>query len=182
MKLKIIENYYDDYRKEVFKFLDTIYDSYDDFDLIVSSLVDEFDMDEDEAESFVYDYESDEVDLIYNSIDELVKDFNDAKDLINWKRHADAPVPGFEKNMINVYEFNKDTYEPLRPKYVSMKKSSDNNLIIDWICQEKPYSLTGMKNEIKRFFKDNVNVKTKVKVNVVSRDNEGKTSFTFTNN
>lgn len=70
----------------------------------------------------------------------------------NWKEHYDAPVPSFNEEEINVYEFNHDSYEPLRAKYYDLF-IEDNIIKIYWLCQEPWYDMTGMKKEFKRWAK-----------------------------
>lgn len=112
----------------------------------------------------------------------------------NWKDHADAPVPPFNEEEINVYEFNKDNYEPLRAKYYDLT-IEDNIIKIYWLCQESWYDISGMKKEFKRWanywaniFKhidndadnDEEEEKIKFKVTVEDRDGYMKDAFQFT--
>ena len=112
----------------------------------------------------------------------------------NWKEHADAPVPPFNEEEINVYEFNEDDYEPLRAKYYDLT-IEDNIIKIYWLCQESWYDISGMKKEFKRWanywaniFKhidndadnDEEEEKIKFKVTVEDRDGYMKDAFQFT--
>ena len=44
---------------------------------------------------------------------------------INWKAHYDAPVPSFDEEKINIFEFNHDAYEPLRNKWDDLSGMKD---------------------------------------------------------
>ena len=70
----------------------------------------------------------------------------------NWKEHANAPVPKSNPEKINVYDFDEDEYEPLRPKLYDCKPVSDG-LYIYWLGQESGYISDGMYNEIERWAK-----------------------------
>lgn len=83
-----------------------------------------------------------------NLLDLLQENFQ-----VNWKEHADAPVPSSYPEMINVYSFNHDEYEPLRDKWSEAFVKDKNTLYIDWECQEEWYDLSGMKKEIRRWAK-----------------------------
>ena len=113
----------------------------------------------------------------------------------NWKEHYDAPVPSFNEEEINVYEFNHDSYEPLRPKYYDVT-IEDNIVKIYWLCQESWYDITGMKKEFKRWAKywlnyfnhtsnddedENSNEYEEIifRVTVEDRDGYGKSKFSF---
>lgn len=104
---------------------------------------------------------------------------------INWKMHADAPVPSFDEEMINVYEFNHDDYESLRPKSVDIEVVPGKNaLYVDWMTQEGLYGLGGMKRELKRAFSCKaeelgISEPFMVKVHVYDRYGYDETNFSF---
>ena len=110
----------------------------------------------------------------------LIDNFN-----INWKVHADAPIPSFDEEKINIYRFNRDKEEPLRDKYSNIYVQ-DNYIILYWLCQEEwRTDLDGMKNEIERWAKYWINKYTqpsklkeiKIKVKVEDRDGYKHDSF-----
>jgi len=110
----------------------------------------------------------------------LVDNFN-----INWKVHADAPIPSFDEEKINIYRFNRDKEEPLRDKYSNIYVQ-DNYIILYWLCQEEwRTDLDGMKDEIERWAKYWINKYTqpsklkeiKIKVKVEDRDSYKHDSF-----
>jgi hypothetical protein len=104
---------------------------------------------------------------------------------INWKMHADASVPPFDEEMINVYEFNHDEYESLRPKSVDIEVMPGKNaLYVDWMTQEEVYGIAGMKRELKRAFSYKaeelgISEQFMVKVHVYDRDGYDETNFSF---
>lgn len=110
----------------------------------------------------------------------LVDNFN-----INWKVHADAPIPSFDEEKINIYRFNRDKEEPLRDKYSNIYVQ-DNYIILYWLCQEEwRTDLDGMKDEIERWAKYWINKYTqpsklkeiKIKVKVEDRNGYKHDSF-----
>lgn len=111
----------------------------------------------------------------YKNIESLRKAFTQGN-VVNWKSHADGRVPTNSKTAINVWNFNKDDKEPLRPKYYDATINGDT-LEVEWVCQEEPYSLTGMEREFKRFLKNAVPFEVTVKVNVSDRSGYSSDSF-----
>ena len=72
---------------------------------------------------------------------------------ICWKKHANASVPRFNEEAINVYEFNHDRDEPLRGKDHNIYAQEDK-IMLHWECQEEWWTkLSGMKAEITRWAK-----------------------------
>lgn len=112
---------------------------------------------------------------------------------INWKDHYDAPVPSFDEEKINIFEFNYDAYEPLRDKGADIDISEDM-VVIDWLAQEEWDDLSGMKDEFKRWANywlnkfyiaakgKDVPEKINFIVKVQNRDYTQKGRFTFTLN
>lgn len=114
----------------------------------------------------------------------------------NWKAHSEAPIPAFDDEKINIYEFNHNRYEPLRTKWTNIT-IIDNTIKIYWECQESfdKDELSGMKKEIKRWAKywldifnhsysdseDNYKDFDSLifKVTVADRDGISKESFSF---
>ena len=108
---------------------------------------------------------------------------------INWKAHLDAPIPKFNEEKVNIFEFNHDKNEPLRDKYTEII-IEDDYLLINWECQNSwAGELTGMKNEIKRWAKYWINcyVHSKttsleeliIKIKLHNRAESKKESFTI---
>lgn len=104
---------------------------------------------------------------------------------INWKLHADASVPSFDEEDINIYEFNRNKYEPLRDKYCNIYVQ-DDYLMLYWVCQEEWHTnLSGMKKEITRWTKywidryhDSTELEeVRIKVKVEDRDGYKHDSF-----
>ena len=80
--------------------------------------------------------------------DYLVKHFN-----ICWKSHADAPVPKFNEEKINIFNFNHNSEEPLRNKECEAH-IQDDYVAIHWLCQEEwNTDLSGMEEEFTRWAK-----------------------------
>ena len=107
---------------------------------------------------------------------------------INWKEHADAPVPGFCEDKINVFEFNHDSEEPLRDKDSNIYVQ-DNYIMLYWLCQEEwDNDLSGMENEMIRWTKywieqykktSPINQPVIIKVKVEDRDGYKYDTFTI---
>lgn len=104
---------------------------------------------------------------------------------INWKAHYDAPVPSFNEEAINIYEFNHDKYDPLRDKDSNIYVQ-DDYIMLYWLCQEAwRTNLSGMKKEITRWAKywinqyhDNTELEeVRIKVKVEDRDGYKHDSF-----
>ena len=96
-----------------------------------------------------------------NILEYLVDNFK-----ICWKEHADAPVPQFDEEQVNIFKFNNDSEEPLRDKLVDCY-IEDDIVKIYWICQEEWYSdLYGMKEEITRWAKYWINKYKKANSNI----------------
>ena len=112
---------------------------------------------------------------------------------INWKAHYDAPVPNFDEEKINIFEFNHDAYEPLRNKWDDLY-IEDDKVIVDWLTQEEWDDLSGMKDEFKRWANywlnkfyiaakgKDVPEKINFVVKVQNRDYTQRGRFTFTLN
>ena len=66
-----------------------------------------------------------------NLLDLLQENFQ-----VNWKEHADAPVPFSNPKMINVYSFNHDEYEPLRDKWSEDNKTVGQCAITAFLVQD----------------------------------------------
>lgn len=105
---------------------------------------------------------------------------------INWKKNANTMlVPDFEDSMINVYEFNHDSYESLRPKSVDIEVVPGKNILyVDWMTQDELYGLAGMKKELKRAFSYKaeelgIEVPFIVRVHVYDRDGYDSVDFSF---
>lgn len=98
--------------------------------------------------------------------------------IFNWKEHADARIPRFDDEKINVYEFNNDKDEPLRPKYWTVTLE-DDTIIVNYICQEDFHDTRGMKQEIKRFLKAVDAESISIIFNITSRDGGSRSRLTF---
>lgn len=105
---------------------------------------------------------------------------------INWRRHADAPIPSFNEEKINIYEFNHHPDEPLRNKDCSNIYVQDDYIMLYWLCYEEwRTSLDGMQKEIKRWaeywvrqYRDEIDVDSiKIKVKVEDQDGRKYDSF-----
>ncbi len=101
---------------------------------------------------------------------------------ICWKEHADAPIPPFDEEQINIFKFNNDSRDPLRDKFSSCDVV-DDKIKIYWLCQEAWDSdLSGMKDEITRWAKYWINKyknKDKVIILVEVEDRDGYMNDTF---
>ncbi len=93
----------------------------------------------------------------------------------NWKSHAEGSIPKSNPNMINVYDFNEDEYESLRPKWIDCDINNDT-LEIEWCTQDELLGLDGMYDEIKRWAEYIKNTKcggqgkAKIDIHVYDRD------------
>lgn len=105
-----------------------------------------------------------------------------------WKVHADAPIPSFNEEEVNIYEFNHHPYEPLRNKDCNIYVQ-DDYIMLYWLCQEEwRSSLDGMKKELQRWaeywvrkYNKEIDLESiKIKVKLEDRDGYKHETFTIT--
>lgn len=108
----------------------------------------------------------------------LLTEFEYPYPILNWRRSMSSSIPRMDSTKINIYEFNHDEQEPLRAKYIEAEDTGEY-IDVDWCCQEPFDDISGMRDEIRRFLKENMSESVILKFHVFNRDGGCNKNFTI---